>query len=114
MLSAVSHAKMAATRSLSTTSSKRKKRLPFYEAPEKAPAKIITEARHSVRAISTERPYTPAHHRNLFDGGGSQSRPPSAFSIGARHFLEESRPGTAQRLPPIEKTIVEGSTAKKV
>lgn len=105
---------MAATRSLNTTTGKKKQPLPFYEAPEQAPAKIITEARRSVRAISTERPFTPAHHRNLFGGGGSQSRPPSAFSIGARHFTEESRPGTAQRLPPIERTVAEGSTSKKV
>ncbi len=107
---------MAATRSLSTTSRKKKQQLPFYEVSEQAvSAKIITDARQSVRAVSTERPYTPAHHRNLFGAGGSQSRPPSAFSIGARHFLEESRPGTAaQRLPPIEKTVVECTTAKKV
>ena len=105
---------MAATRSLGTTARKKKQQVPFYEVSEKAPAKIITEARQSVRAISTDRPYTPAHNRNLFGGGGSQSRPPSAFSIGARHFVEESRPGTGQRLPPIERTLAESSNAKKV
>ena len=107
---------MAATHSLSSTPRKKKKQVPFYEAPDNTSARIITEARRSVRAITTERPCTPAHHRNLFGGGGSQSRPPSAFSIGAKHFIEErSRPGTGQKLPPIEKTIAEDSgSAKKV
>ena len=106
---------MAATRSLSTAPRKKKQQVPFYEAPEEAPARIITEARQSVRAVPTDRPYTPAHHRNLFGGEGSQSRPPSAFSIGARHFVEETaRPGTGHKLPPIEKTVAESSNAKKV
>lgn len=104
--------KMAATRSLR----KKKQQVPFYELPDsKAGGKIIEEARKSVRAIPTDRPFTPADHRILFGSRGSQSRPPSAFSIGARHFTDErSRPGTGQRLPPIEKTAAAEDFAKKV
>ena len=104
---------MAATRSLNADSRKKKrKQVPFYDLPgSDTPAKIIADARKSVRAIGTERPFTPADHRILFGGAGSQSRPPSAFSIGARHFTDErSRPGTGQRLAPLEKTLAEDSS----
>lgn len=102
---------MAATRSLNASSRKKKQQQPFYDLPANTPAKIIADARRSVRAIGTDRPYTPADHRILFGGSGSQSRPPSAFSIGARHFTDErSRPGTGQRLAPIEKSVIEDST----
>lgn len=110
---------MAATRSLSSESRKKKKKVPFYDLPScDTPAKIIADARRSVRPIGTERPYTPADHRHLFGASASQSRPPSAFSIGARHFTadERSRPPTRQRLVPIEKSIAEDPTiaSKKV
>lgn len=97
---------MAATRSLSS-SRKKKQPLPFYEVPSsQTSAKIMAEARKSVRALPTERPFTPAgDHRILFGHSNSQSRPPSAYStIGAHHFTDDrlSRPPTGQRLPPIE------------
>ena len=54
--------------------------------------------------LPTERPFTPADSgRILFGDGGSQSRPPSVYSIHARQF-SASRPTTSQRLAPIEKT----------
>ena len=110
---------MAATRSLSTEPRKKKKQVPFYDLPNcDTPAKIIADARRSVRPVGTERPYTPADHRVLFGTSASQSRPPSAFSIGARHFSTNdlSRPPTRQKLVPIEKSITEDLTiaSKKV
>ena len=110
---------MEATRSLTSKSKKkRKKQVPFYELPNSVEtgARVIAQARKSVRAVATERPRTPADHRILFGASGSHSRPPSAFSIGARHFSDErSRPPTAgQRLPPIEKTLVAEESTKKV
>ena len=109
---------MEATRSLTSKSRKKKQQhTPFYELPNssRTGAKVIAEARRSVHAVSTERPCTPADPRILFGKGGSQSRPPSAFSIGARHFGEEkSRPPTGQRLPPIEKTVIAEEPTKKV
>lgn len=108
---------MAATRSLNK-SRKKKPPLPFYEVPSsKTSAMIIAEARNSVRTIPTNRPYTPADHRILFGSNSSQSRPPSAYSIGARHFSDEklSRPGTSQRLAPITgKTHLEDPVSGKV
>ena len=104
---------MAATRSLNTDARKKKKQVPFYDIPScDTPAKIIADARRSVRPVGTERPYTPADNRNLFGGSASQSRPPSSFSIGARHFSDErsSRPATRQRLAPIERSVVEDPT----
>lgn len=80
-------------------------------------AQIIAEARQSVRALPTGRPFTPAD----FDKQ-SRGRPPSVYSIGARHFSEEqtsrpttsqkppSRQGTSQKLPPIEKSLPPPST----
>ncbi len=109
---------MEETRSLTSKSrKKRQQQVPFYELPNssRTGAKVIAEARRSVRAVSTERPCTPADHRILFGASGSQSRPPSAFSIGARHFIDErSRPPTGQRLPPIEKTLIAEESTKKV
>ena len=105
---------MAATRSLNT-SRKKKQSLPFYELPSsKTSAKIIAEARQSVRALPTNRPTTPADHRILFGNNSSHSRPPSAFSIGAHHFTDErlSRPGTGPILPPIGQNIAKDITKK--
>lgn len=105
---------MAATRSLA--SSRRKKPpLPFYEAPPETSAKIIASARESVRAIPTDRPYTPApDHRILFGGRTSHSRPPSAFSIGPHHFIDErpNRSETGKKLTPIEKSFGEDNATK--
>lgn len=106
---------MSATRPLTKT---RKKKPPpaFYEAPNtRTSAQIISEARKSVRSLPTERPYTPADSsRNLFGSGGTISRPPSVYSIGARHFSADrtSRPSTGQKLAPIEKTVVSDSNIK--
>ena len=96
---------MSANRSLNIN---RKKKPPqaFYEPPtSQTSARIIEDARRSVRALPTERPFTPAESgRILFGpGGSSQSRPPSVYSIHARQF-SASRPSTSQKLAPIEKT----------
>lgn len=96
--------KMSATRSLNT-SRKKKPLQAFYEPPSsQTSARIIEEARRSVRVVPTERPFTPADSgRILFGTEGSQSRPPSVYSIHARQF-SASRPSTSQKLVPIEKT----------
>lgn len=95
---------MSVTRSLNTT---RRKKPPqaFYEpASSQTSARIIEDARRSVRTLPTERPFTPADAgRILFGTGGSQSRPPSVYSIHARQF-SASRPSTSQKLAPIERT----------
>ncbi|XP_070568677.1 armadillo repeat-containing protein 2-like isoform X2 [Ptychodera flava] len=82
---------------------------PFYEVPtdKKLSSRIINEARHSVRALKTNRPYTPRDSkRTLFSGNTSRApdaRPPSAFSLGARHFDgSDSRPASGTRLAPLE------------
>ena len=139
----LSQAAMKANRSL-TTSRRKKGSLPFYEVPSGiTSAKIIEEARKSVRALPTERPFTPADSsRILFGNRGSKSRPPSVYrweeiqqcsysvsqrhvltcsltcSIGAHHFSEErlSRPptGQCQNLAPIERTLATDTQHVKV
>ena len=55
---------------------------PFYEVSKKTSAEIVSEARSSVRALETTRPYTPAEsNRTLFSKPGKKrdERPPSAF-----------------------------------
>ena len=96
---------MSANRSLNPTK-KKKPPQAFYEPPSsQTSARIIEDARRSVRALPTERPFTPAESgRILFGpGGSSQSRPPSVYSIHARQF-SASRPSTSQKLAPIERT----------
>lgn len=106
---------MSATRPLTKT---RKKKPPpaFYEpVNSRTSAQIISEARRSVRALPTDRPFTPADSsRNLFGNDGALSRPPSVYSIGARHFSTDrsSRPSTGQKLAPIEKVAVTDSNIK--
>ena len=106
---------MSATRSLSS-SRKKKSSQPFYDASGvQTSARIIEDARRSVRALPTDRPYTPAAPgRILFGTHNSLSRPPSVYSIGARHFSEErlTRPNTSQKLAPIEKTVVTDKAVK--
>ncbi|XP_077976890.1 armadillo repeat-containing protein 2-like [Glandiceps talaboti] len=82
---------------------------PFYEAPDdkRLSSSIINEARHSVRAVKTNRPFTPRDNkRTLFSGNTSRApdaRPPSAFSLGARHFDgSDSRPVSGTRLTPLD------------
>ncbi len=104
---------MSATRSLTT--SKKKSSQPFYDTSGiRTSAKIIEEARRSVRgALPTDRPVTPAEpNRILFGGHTSFSRPPSVYSIGARHFSDERRPSTSQKLVPIEQTAIKDGTFK--
>lgn len=105
---------MSVTRSLA--SSRKKTSQPFYQVPDvQTSARIIEEARRSIRVLPTSRPCTPAEPgRMLFGARGPVSRPPSVYSIGAQHFLEErsTRPNTAQKLAPIEKTMVANKAVK--
>ncbi len=104
---------MSATRSLTT--SKKKSSQPFYDASGiRTSAKIIEEARRSIRgALPTDRPVTPAEpDRILFGGRSNVSRPPSVYSIGARHFTDERRPSTSQKLAPIEQTAIKDGAFK--
>ena len=63
--------------------SHRKKALPaFYQPAERgsSAAKIMAEARRSLRVPATQRPSTPADtHRALFGKSRTSSRPPSVF-----------------------------------
>ena len=114
---------MEATKSLTSSSRKRRHLPAFYEPSNSAThaAKIIAEARQSLRVLHSDRPCTPAeHNRKLFGKNKTSNRPPSVYrylkqlvyiiiismmayiySIGARHFTD-SRPPTAQRLDPLE------------
>ncbi|XP_064615586.1 armadillo repeat-containing protein 2-like [Liolophura sinensis] len=94
---------------------KKTKERPFYEAPSNLPtsSKIINEARTSLRSLKTKRPFTPRdENRTLFGPSSSrapENRPPSAFSLGARHFDgSDSRPVSGTRLTPLEHTRVHG------
>ncbi|XP_013385883.1 armadillo repeat-containing protein 2-like [Lingula anatina] len=76
----------------------------FYETPEhvKTSAKIVNEARSSLRTVKTNRPFTPKpEERTLFGSASNrdpQNRPPSAFSLGSHHFDgSESRPTSGTR-----------------
>ncbi|KAJ8275226.1 hypothetical protein COCON_G00098510 [Conger conger] len=95
---------------MSSVEKKCDKREPFYLSPcpkSKTSAEIINEARRSLRVVSTRRPFTPKDdQRHLFGQSSSRTadgRPPSAFSLYARHFEEpDSRPGSGKRLSPLE------------
>ncbi|XP_073709260.1 armadillo repeat-containing protein 2 [Garra rufa] len=70
-------------------------------------AEIVSEARRSLRTLATQRPFTPQEkQRQLFGESSSRAhdgRPPSAFSLHARHFdTPDSRPGSGTRLSPLE------------
>ncbi|XP_683582.4 armadillo repeat-containing protein 2 [Danio rerio] len=70
-------------------------------------AEIVSEARRSLRSLATQRPFTPQEkNRQLFGESSSRARdgrPPSAFSLHARHFeAPDSRPGSGTRLSPLE------------
>ncbi len=105
---------MSATRSLISSSRKKKSPQPFYNTSGiTTSAKIIEEARRSVRgALPTDRPFTPAEPGRILFGQTSLSRPPSVYSIGARHFSDERRPSTSQKLVPIEQTALEDGSFK--
>ncbi|XP_064628515.1 armadillo repeat-containing protein 2-like isoform X2 [Lineus longissimus] len=82
---------------------------PFYQAPDNlaTSSKIISEARSSLRSLRTNRPFTPRdENRSLFGTTSTrnpETRPPSAFSLGSRHFDgSDSRPVSGTRLTPID------------
>ncbi|XP_038044159.1 armadillo repeat-containing protein 2-like [Patiria miniata] len=82
---------------------------PFYEKPSDAETSsdIIKEARSSLRTVRTNRPFTPLEDkRTLFGGSAARSpsdRPPSAYSLGARHFDgSDVRPKSNTRLTPLD------------
>ncbi|XP_035677408.1 armadillo repeat-containing protein 2-like [Branchiostoma floridae] len=83
---------------------------PFYAVPltdKPTPSQIINEARQSVRTIRTNRPFTPREgERRLFgtdSGRPKEARPPSAFSLGSRHFDgSDSRPTSSTKLSPLD------------
>eukprot|EP00118_Oscarella_pearsei_P005131 m.23094 g.23094 ORF g.23094 m.23094 type:complete len:831 (+) comp28439_c0_seq1:964-3456(+) len=100
--------------------SRRNDSVPFYEAVKgRTSAQVISEARTSIRALETSRPFTPANaSRSLLSGSKSATaRPPSVYSIGQRHFIDDlSRPessssssgfGMPPRLAPIESSRAE-------
>ncbi|XP_071819134.1 armadillo repeat-containing protein 2-like isoform X2 [Apostichopus japonicus] len=105
---------------ISTSPTRRKKLTikPFYEKQRdgETSAEIINEARTSLRTLRTNRPFTPKEDkRTLFSGTSTRSshdRPPSAFSLGARHFDGSgSRPSSATRLLPLENKPILPSTS---
>nr|XP_055041919.1 armadillo repeat-containing protein 2 isoform X2 [Misgurnus anguillicaudatus] len=70
-------------------------------------AEIVSEARRSLRTLTTQRPFTPQEkQRQLFGESSSRphdGRPPSAFSLHARNFeAPDSRPGSGTRLSPLD------------
>ncbi|XP_008395883.1 armadillo repeat-containing protein 2 isoform X1 [Poecilia reticulata] len=79
---------------------------PRRNSLRKSCADIVREARQSLRVQSTQRPFTPRDGpRRLFGAnsvrGDHGSRPPSAFSLHARNFDADSRPGSGTRLSPL-------------
>ncbi|XP_028412719.1 armadillo repeat-containing protein 2-like [Dendronephthya gigantea] len=81
---------------------------PFYLPSGPTSAEIVAEARTSVRCVDTKRPCTPVESQRTLFGGSrrpeSHSRPPSAFSIGPRHFVEPDLPSPTtltNRLQPL-------------
>nr|XP_015205491.1 PREDICTED: armadillo repeat-containing protein 2 [Lepisosteus oculatus] len=95
---------------MSSAEKKFQKYEPFYLSPSprrKTSAEIISEARRSLRSVKTQRPFTPRYEeRQLFGPTScrtSADRPPSSFSLHARHFeTADSRPGSGKRLSPLE------------
>ncbi|KAM8952978.1 armadillo repeat-containing protein 2 [Pelodytes ibericus] len=82
---------------------------PFYKPPtsvQKTCAEIINEARQALRALKTQRPFTPREdQRKLFGPTSSRTadnRPPSSFSLHASSFEpSDSRPVSGTRLSPL-------------
>ncbi|CAO2627875.1 Armadillo repeat-containing protein 2 [Lemmus lemmus] len=79
---------------------------PLMSKP-KTSAEIISEARNALRAVRTQRPFTPREdQRNLFGPASSrtsENRPPSSFSLHASSFeLSDSRSVSGTRLSPLE------------
>ncbi|KAL8611476.1 hypothetical protein ACOMHN_014531 [Nucella lapillus] len=85
---------------------------PFYKPPENkaTSSQIINEARSSLRSLGTKRPFTPRdEQRHLFPSSTNrapESRPPSSFSLGSRHFDgPDSRPVSGTRLTPLDHSL---------
>uniref|UniRef100_A0A8C5QXW5 Armadillo repeat containing 2 n=1 Tax=Leptobrachium leishanense TaxID=445787 RepID=A0A8C5QXW5_9ANUR len=93
-------------------SSQDKNQDPFYKPPthvHKTSAEIINEARHALRSLKTQRPFTPREdQRKLFGAASSRtadSRPPSSFSLHSLSFeTSDSRPVSGTRLSPLPHT----------
>ena len=77
----LSPSRMDATRSFSSSKMKKGPMPAFYHPPSSSTsAKIIEEARRSLRVLPTERPSTPADaNRTLFGSRKPYSRPPSVY-----------------------------------
>ncbi|CAH6778265.1 Armc2 [Phodopus roborovskii] len=74
---------------------------------QKTSVEIIREARNALRAVRTQRPFTPREdQRKLFGPASSrtpENRPSSSFSLHASSFeLGDSRPISGARLSPLE------------
>ncbi|XP_041660456.1 armadillo repeat-containing protein 2 isoform X2 [Cheilinus undulatus] len=82
--------------------------IPRQNALRKTSAEIVSEARQSLRAPSTQRPFTPRDgHRQLFGQRSGRTnrdnRPPSTFSLHAQNFdAPDSRPGSGTHLSPLD------------
>nr|XP_048281310.1 armadillo repeat-containing protein 2 isoform X2 [Myodes glareolus] len=95
---------------LSSSDQKLEKLDPFHRpllSKQKTSAEIISEARNALRAVRTQRPFTPREdQRKLFGPASSrtpENRPPSSFSLHASSFeLTDSRPISGTRLSPLE------------
>ncbi|CAI9164230.1 unnamed protein product [Rangifer tarandus platyrhynchus] len=95
---------------LSPNDKKLEKLDPFYRpslSKQKTSAEIISEARNALRAVRTQRPFTPREDlRKLFGPASSrtpENRPPSSFSVHASSFeFSDSRPISGTRLSPLE------------
>ncbi|GAB1295064.1 Armadillo repeat-containing protein 2 [Apodemus speciosus] len=109
---------------LSSNDQKLEKLDSFYRPPvskQKTSAEIISEARNALRAVRTQRPFTPREdQRKLFGPASSrtpENRPPSSFSLHASSFeLTDSKPVSGTRLRPLElaKTVEESSKTVSV
>ncbi|XP_073076911.1 armadillo repeat-containing protein 2 isoform X1 [Manis javanica] len=95
---------------LSPNNKKLEKLDPFYRpsaSKQKTSAEIISEARNALRAVRTQRPFTPREDQRMLFGPASsrtpESRPPSSFSLHTSSFEpSDSRPASGARLSPLE------------
>ncbi|XP_053193106.1 armadillo repeat-containing protein 2 [Scomber japonicus] len=82
--------------------------IPQRNTLRKTSAEIVSEARHSLRIQSTQRPFTPRDgQRQLFGKRSARTdcdnRPPSTFSLHSQNFdAPDSRPGSGTRLSPLD------------
>ncbi|NXO76604.1 ARMC2 protein, partial [Sitta europaea] len=85
-------------------SENRRKSEPFYWLSVPKPmtsAEIVNEARHALRTVKTQRPFTPTDEQRKLLGSQSspcpQNRSPSGFSSNS----SESRPHSGVHLSPL-------------